>query len=204
MTSSREENPGPASIWTVTPREDVRTGRDALRPFTGLTKHQAGTAPISTSPALIGESRPTMHHPSSNALTSVTFSPSESTSSSGSTGLNSWRILRPSTPNMDDTLLSTEDATDVGRFPPKLKNEVLRGLGLRPAALWKETTDTGRDDMANAGDLGATRVLASAENGRVIVPLDMWKRQISSLVASGGMIFWRGRTMEGVNLSREK
>jgi hypothetical protein len=105
---------------------------------------------------------------------------------------------------MDDTLLSTEDATDVGRFPPKPKNEVLRGLGLRPAALWKETIETGRDDMGNPGDLAETRVLASAENGRVIVPLAMWWRQISSLVASGRMTSWRGRTMDGVNLSREK
>lgn len=171
MTSSREENPGPASISTVTPREDVRIGRDALRPFTGLTKLQAGTAPISTSPGLMNESRPTMHHPSSNALTSVTFSPSEMTSSSGSTGVNSWRILRPSTPNMEDTLL-TEEATDE-RWFPKPKNEVLRGLRLPPAALWKETMEIGRDG-GNFAEVGGARVLAPTENGRVIVPLPMW------------------------------
>jgi hypothetical protein len=77
---------------------------------------------------------------------------------------------------MDDTLLITDDATDVGRFP-KPKNEVLRGLGLRPAAPWNETTETGRDGVGtprDLGDMGATRVLASVENGRVIVPLAMW------------------------------
>ncbi len=169
MTSSREENPGPASISTETPREDVRIGREALRPFTGLTKHQAGTAPISTSPGLTNESRPTMHHPSSNALTSVTFSLSERTSSSGSTGVKSWRILRPSTPNMEETLLN-EEATDERRFP-KLKNEVLRGLRLPPAAgLWNETTEMGRD-VGNLGEVGRALM---PENGRVMVPLAMW------------------------------
>jgi hypothetical protein len=197
MTSSREVNPGPASISTVTPREDVRIGRDALRPFTGLTKLQAGTAPISTSPGLMNESRPTMHHPSSNALTSVTFSPSERTSSSGSTGVKSWRILRPSTPNMEDTLLA-EEATESRRFT-KLKNEVLRGLTLPPAELWKETTEIGRD-AGNLGEEGGARVLLGAkENGRVMVPPAMWWRMISSLVASGRMICWSGRTMDAVN-----
>jgi hypothetical protein len=71
---------------------------------------------------------------------------------------------------MEDTLL-TEEATDE-RWPPKLKNEVLRGLRLPPAALWKETVEIGRD-AGNFGEGGA-RVLAAAENGRVIVPLPMW------------------------------
>jgi hypothetical protein len=74
---------------------------------------------------------------------------------------------------MDDTLLTTEDATDEGRFP-KLKNEVLRGLVPPPAALWKETMEMGRDDTGPLGERGGTRVLAAEENGRVIVPLAMW------------------------------
>jgi hypothetical protein len=78
---------------------------------------------------------------------------------------------------MDDTLLNMEEATDVGRFP-KPKNEVVRGLGLRPAALWKETVEMGRDE-GNFGEVGDralddTRVLAAEENGRVMVPLAMW------------------------------
>jgi len=72
---------------------------------------------------------------------------------------------------MEDTLL-TEEATDE-RWFPKLKNEVLRGLRLPPAAPWKETMETGRD-AGNFGDVGGARVLAAAENGRVIVPLPMW------------------------------
>jgi hypothetical protein len=71
---------------------------------------------------------------------------------------------------MEDTLL-TEEATDE-RFP-KLKNEVLRGLRLPPAALWKETMEIGRA-AGNFGEVGGARVLAAAENGRVIVPLAMW------------------------------
>ena len=172
MTSSREEYPALVLTSTVTPREDVRIGRDALRPLTGLTKHHAGTAPISTSPGLMNESRPTMHQPSSNDLTTVTLSLSERTSSSGSTGLNSWRTLRPSTPNMVDAALHVV-ATEDGRFP-KLKNEVRRGLMLPPAVppLRKETTEMGRD-VVPLGDGGARVLLATTENGRVMVPLPM-------------------------------
>ena len=68
MSLSHEENPGPDSILTVTLREVVHMGREALRPLTGLTKHQDGMAPISTLPALRSKLRPTMHHPSSNKL----------------------------------------------------------------------------------------------------------------------------------------
>jgi hypothetical protein len=72
---------------------------------------------------------------------------------------------------MDDALLNVE-AIDVGRFR-KPKNEVLRGLKLLPAALWKETMETGRG-AGSLGEEGDTRVLAAEENGRVIVPLAMW------------------------------
>jgi hypothetical protein len=73
---------------------------------------------------------------------------------------------------MDDTLLSMDEATDA-RGLPKLKNEALRGLRPPPAALWKETMETGRD-VGSFGEVGCTRVLAAEENGRVIVPLAMW------------------------------
>ena len=181
MTSSREENPGPDSISTVTPREVVRMGREALRPLTGLTKHQDGTAPISTSPALRSESRPTMHHPSSNELITMTFSPSERTSSSGSTGENSWRTLRPAPANTLDTVLNV-DATEIGRLgppapPPKPKNDVRRGLGERPAALTKETVEMGRAvaPVGESGGGGARVVLrlGAIRKGRVMVPLAM-------------------------------
>ena len=72
---------------------------------------------------------------------------------------------------MEDTLL-TDEATDERRFA-KLKNEFLRGLRLPPAVLWKETTEIGRV-VGNFGEVGGARVLAAAENGRVIVPLAMW------------------------------
>lgn len=68
---------------------------------------------------------------------------------------------------MEDTLLADE-ATDA-RWFPKPKNEVLRGLRLPPAALWKDTMEIGRD-VGNFGEGGA-RVLEAVENGRVIVPL---------------------------------
>jgi hypothetical protein len=71
---------------------------------------------------------------------------------------------------MEDTLL-TEEATDERRFA-KPKNEVLRGLRLPPAALWKETVEIGRD-AGNFEEVGGARVLAAAENGRVMVPLPM-------------------------------
>jgi hypothetical protein len=181
MTSSREENPGPDSIWTVTPREVVRMGRQALRPLTGLMKHQDGTAPISTSPVLMGESRPTMHHPSSNDSITMTLSPSERTSSSGSTGANSWRTLRFWPPIMLDAVLNV-DAIDVGRLelpPPKPKKEVRRGLGERPAALTKETVEMGR--TVAVGEVGGgARALpppplppGAIKKGRVMVPLAM-------------------------------
>src|SRR6266702_618956 len=170
MTSSREENPGPASSWTVTPREVVRIGREALRPFTGLMKHQAGTAPISTSPGLTSESRPTIHQPSSNDWTTFTFSPSESTSSSGSTGANSWRTLRPSMPRIVDAVLYV-DALDTGRLFPKLKKELRRGEA--SAALRKETVEMGRAPAA-PGEEGASVLLTALENGRVMVPVGMW------------------------------
>ena len=210
MSSSREENPGPDSISTVTPREVVRMGREALRPLTGLTKHQDGTAPISTSPALRSESRPTMHHPSSNELITMTFSPSERTSSSGSTGENSWRTLRPAPPNTLDTELNV-DATDVGRLPPpNPKNDVRRGLGERPAALTKERVEMGRAvaPVGESGGGGARVVLpppppGAIKKGRVMVPLAMWYCKISSLVALGGRMFLCGRTTDAVNWSRE-
>jgi hypothetical protein len=72
---------------------------------------------------------------------------------------------------MEDTLLA-EEAVDM-RWFAKLKNEVLRGLRLPPAALWKETVEMGRD-VGNFGDVGGARVLDAVENGRVIVPLAIW------------------------------
>lgn len=170
-------------------------GREALRPLTGLTKHQDGTAPISASPGLRSESRPTMHHPSSNVLITMSFSLSETTSSSGSTGENSWRTLRPPPPNTLDTVLNV-DATDMGRLvlpPPKPKNEVRRGLGERPAALTKETVEMGRA-VVPVGECGrgGANVLpppGAIKKGRVMVPLAMWYCKISSLVALRGRTF---------------
>jgi len=68
MSLSCKENPGPDLILTVMLREVVHMGQEALRPLTGLMKHQDGTAPISTLLALRSKSRPTMHHPSLNEL----------------------------------------------------------------------------------------------------------------------------------------
>lgn len=90
MTSLRLRSSG--SILTVTPKEEVRRGRSARRPRAGLMKHHAGTAPSSITPEY--PSLPTMHQPSSNELTMVTRSPIERTSSSGKTGLKTWRTLR--------------------------------------------------------------------------------------------------------------
>src|ERR1700761_1743923 len=140
----------------VTPREVVRIGREALRPFTGLTQHQAGTAPISTSPGLTSESRPTMHQPSSNDCTTVTLSLSESTSSSGSTGANSWRTLRPSAPRIDEEALNV-DALEEGRLPIKPKNEPRRGE-VSPPVLKNETVEMGRAP----GEEGGASVLLAA------------------------------------------
>jgi hypothetical protein len=78
------------------------------------------------------------------------------------------------------------DAIDVGRLeltPPKLKNEVRRGLGERPAALTKETVEMGRTvAVGEGGEGGGARALpppppppppGAIKKGRVMVPLAM-------------------------------
>jgi hypothetical protein len=93
-----------------------------------------------------------------------------------------------------------DEATDVGRrFPPKPKNEVRRGLGVRAAVLRKETVEMGRALLGEAGDGARVALLAVNENGRVMVPLAMWYCRISSLVASGRMRVWCGKMMALVN-----
>jgi hypothetical protein len=142
-SSWRDDHGAPgASSSTVTPSDEERMGRSARRPLTGLTKTQAGTAPISALSAGVAcfapnavvpaaaaaadakrpASRPTMHHPSSYECTTVSCSPRESTSSSGKTGLNIWRTLRDDAP-APDALLPALSRAEMDKKEARLARE---------------------------------------------------------------------------------
>ena len=92
-----------------------------------MVKHQAGTAPISTSPGLMSKLWPTIHYLLSNYCTTIALSLSKSMSSSGSTSTNSWQTLQPLTPRIIDDKVPNMDTLDVGQLPTKLKSEPYHG-----------------------------------------------------------------------------
>ena len=89
--------------------------------------------------------------------TTVTLSVSESKSSSGSTSTNSWRTLRPSTPQMDDAALNV-DVVDTGQ--PRCQ----RSPVVAPTELMKKMVEVGQAPGVKGG---ASMLLAALENGQV-------------------------------------
>lgn len=96
------------------------------------------------------------------------FSPSDTTSSSGSTGLNTCRILRLSAPELLFEMTLPIDAIDE-RCEDGARNE-LRGIEIHDAVDWRLFAFSDDDDAAGGPTERRSALPMNGANGRGSVP----------------------------------